>query len=760
MTGPRRAAPSHAVPVPYVRLLAVFAAAASCGFVFHQAVGLRTLLVPVTIAALLPVLLLLLVRRRLRPLEVTLPLSAVLWLPAAAVTVHGATSPAGVPTAVSDALDAAAQGWGTLLDTPVPTEADPVLTTVPFTLTWLASAAGAELVLRTPGIAGALPGPAAFVCAVAACLPGRGTLVPQALVLVAAATVLLAPGPARAPGAAARRTAVRRRLHAVAWTVPVGAVAFVAVVNLWQPGSAPYDPRDHRASRTRTLTAGHPMARLADWERHPRQELFRASAAPPGRWRWATLSAYDGLQWSPYGPFTTVAGPLPPPDDDTPTPPSDPLRLQVELTGLTGPLLPLPERAFDLAAPTGTAYNRHEHAALAPGEQTRYRVSAVRAEPPAPATLARQAPASGGSHLEQARQTPVTVPAALTELADRTRSAAPSPYGRLTALRNALRDDGYVRLRGAPYAQSTGALARFLEQRRGTAVDFAAAFALAARLHGVPSRIVIGFDTGGQRSTIVAGDARVWAEAALAGAGWVPFDPAPPTTVQDTDHPPPSAAARPDAPSPTPSGQTPTTGETQQSQASGTTPHAPKTAVPWLNVALWSLIGLLALATAVRTATVLVGPALRQRRGRRSPAPTTRVLAAWHEAVEDYRYSGAAPPARSDTYVESARTMAAHRNPATEPAAVALALLASRARYCEPAPAGTGTPPGPGALDATDAELAWLYQESIRAQLLPGRTRARAVLLRLVLPRNARRPKAASDRLPARAARTGEGTHR
>ncbi|MGO4760301.1 transglutaminase-like domain-containing protein, partial [Streptomyces sp. 2MCAF27] len=152
---------------------------------------------------------------------------------------------------------------------------------------------------------------------------------------------------------------------------------------------------------------------------------------------------------------------------------------------------------------------------------------------------------------------PGATPASLRALAARAHASARTPYGRARALATEL-EDGYVRAAGSPVSQSIGSLSRFMSSRKGSAVDFAAAFTLAAQLNGLPSRIVVGFRVpeGEGSRTVTGGDARVWSEVAFDGAGWVAFDPVPAARpVPETGVRPPSPAV-----SSSPSRQPPSAG--------------------------------------------------------------------------------------------------------------------------------------------------------------------------------------------------------
>jgi hypothetical protein len=72
---------------------------------------------------------------------------------------------------------------------------------------------------------------------------------------------------------------------------------------------------------------------------------------------------------------------------------------------------------------------------------------------------------------------------------------------------------------------------QFLRERRGSAEQFASAFAVMARSLGIPARVVAGFLPGelgpDGHYHVRRADTHAWAEVWFEGAGWVPFDPSP-----------------------------------------------------------------------------------------------------------------------------------------------------------------------------------------------------------------------------------------
>ncbi|MGO4747282.1 hypothetical protein AB4212_01320, partial [Streptomyces sp. 2MCAF27] len=119
------------------------------------------------------------------------------------------------------------------------------------------------------------------------------------------------------------------------------------------------------------------------------------------------------------------------------------------------------------------------------------------------------------------------------------------------------------------------------------------------------------------------------------------------------------------------------------------------------------------------------------------PTPALRVLAAWEAAVEAFDGAGAGPPAPAETLVEAGRALAASNERGIRAATASLALIASRARYCEPTEREAAFDPALTPMSPQEADIAWLHSETIRSGL-PSRRRFPAVMARL-LPRALRR---------------------
>ena len=197
-----------------------------------------------------------------------------------------------------------------------------------------------------------------------------------------------------------------------------------------------------------------------------------------------------------------------------------------------------------------------------------------------------------------------------------------------------------------------------LTSRRGYCQQFAGSLALMLRMNGIPARVAVGLNVGGdgydattRTYTVTDRDVHSWVEVRLPGEEWLPFDPTPathsvanPASVSASDYRAPETSVDPStevAPAPVASA------DPTPLRDPGT---APDPAPPVPTVApeggrSWWLAGLAAvLLTIAGTAAVPVAKAVRRRRRRRGP-PRDQVLGAARELESLLADLGAPPDA-------------------------------------------------------------------------------------------------------------------
>ncbi|WP_163547482.1 transglutaminase-like domain-containing protein [Candidatus Frankia nodulisporulans] len=697
-------------------------------------------------------------------------------------------------------------GWARLLDTAVPAPAEPELLMGPVALTWLATAIGAELVIRTrTRLLPALPGLVLFLVTVSYAAASGGSDLPSAAGFAALAALLVRvrhprvelpwPGRVRAgrpePGSvlegpgrpAGRLTTLARTGGAVIGVVAVG--IGLAGGPLRVDDRPRIDPRAYRATAaTGTGTVElSPLSRLAGWTAHPQQVLFQAAltsaTAGPAALRLAVLDDYDGATWTsstrylPAGASTAGC-----PETTGPATPgsghngarvagaaSAPVTQELTIAGLGGQLVPVlaEPRQFvvlpgtpDPGTPT-TDGAVTGGSAVAAGQATRGRFAVAACD----GVLVRTEPLTAGTRLwvrswpqavptagqtltlaasttpadTRARALPAGVPPVLRGLATIATAGGTSPYQRAALLRQYLRTN-FVFDPAAPAGHSLAQVTHFLEQtRRGTSEQFATAFVLAARLLGLPARLVVGFSVSGAETAaarpVRGADALAWAEIHFAGAGWMPFFPTPMAAdargavvagatqgestaqaelvnaVLGTTVDVPTGPPRPD------------TGTAAHHHPSGPSPA-------------WSDRGRGIRVAGTATLLVLTGylglafalPGLRHRRARRRGTERTRIVAAWRHALDLLARSGQPMPAAASP-VEVVHAASQTGEPAGT-ALRGLAELATVALFGDPGDDRRRTVTGRGA-----AAEAWRLADALDQALRASVPRRRRVAQRI-----------------------------
>jgi transglutaminase-like putative cysteine protease len=596
------------------------------------------------------------------------PLGAAAWLLAASLMLR-------LPTRLPGLLPAVRDSWYGLLETLPPAPAQPALLAGVHALVWCAGWATAVLLDRARSV---LPGlmPGLVVLGLGA-LYGAGSpgpAVPAAAGYLLAALLLL--------------LADRVRVGTVA---VLGAVVVLAAVLGPVPlaGRHPFDPRRLAHQASQPYTGASPLDEVSAWLNTPDQPLFTVDAPRAQNWRIAVLDRFDGRTWRTDDPFLPTGVRVPAATGATTV-----LTQNVTIEELSGPWLPAAAAPVAvsglrvLADPaTGVLLRRDP---VARGGS--YRVTSHVARY-APDELAGAIPATD-SIARQALGLPSGLPDAIRQAADAATAGAVTPYQQASRLATYLRTVARNDPTAAP-GHTYGHVAYFLTvSRRGSSEQFATAFAVLARVLGLPSRVVVGFRSGRPAGTgrwqVEGADALVWPELNFAGLGWVPFYPTPSA----------SAPTGADAPA---EGETNQRRQLDQALAaphvapdppSSSVPRRPRHAWPWWPAAAGGGVGFVYLAV------VLGVPWARTRRRRRVPDFNERVGTAWCEALALLRWIGLAD-VTALTAGEVADRATARLGPAAAGCLLPLAELADVAAF-------SGEPAGPVA-----ARAAWRHRDAL-----------------------------------------------
>ncbi|MBG0567343.1 transglutaminase domain-containing protein [Actinoplanes aureus] len=578
------------------------------------------------------------------------PISALLLAGYTVLALHLA-APAGLTAAVL--RDALANGIPRLLTALIPVEPEPDTVLAPIVAVWLTGLAATEIAVRGGRVLfGCLPPVLLYVAALYVVGPNAGPATGPTLAFAAlVAAALLGGDPASA------RLPARVRAHALA-TAAAGLLtllALVAVAGPWvsrQVSATPADPRRYvEPPRVDSLDES-PLNRISGWALSPAQPLleFRpgpdpARAGGEVRLRLAVLPDYDGVTWRVGGVYRNAGRVLP----EQPVLPGATVadaRQEITVTGLTGRLLPaIPAPATVSGA--RVAYDAGTGTLIRPeGLSHGLRYTATSRVQTPDLNLLPIAEAPSGDAVARYLSVGSGVPEQIQRLAEHLADGNGGAYDRAVAIEEFLAEH-YRAVGDAPSGHAYPNLAHFLfgraEQggRVGTSEQFAAAYALLARLIGLPSRIVVGFTAPAAGGEVTGGDALAWPEVLFDGLGWVAFDPMPKSDeARPVEE---DLAPRPTTPPPTPSEPAPSDTPSAASSALLAAPSL-DAGPPAFAVAGGAGGSVLVVAVIGGLAVVQMRRAQRRRR-LFTGGPGERIAGAWLELTDALRLAGRPIPA-------------------------------------------------------------------------------------------------------------------
>jgi transglutaminase-like putative cysteine protease len=494
-------------------------------------------------------------------------------------------------------------------------------------------------------------------------------------------------------GPEAGRDAVSRHSGAVIFPMAVLAALAAAVLGLNLPGarsSALVAWRSGGAAGTTATTIGEgagsskpvqlsTLVQVGQEEvDNPSLVLFTVHSAMPTRELIATLDEFNGSSWSasPSGPSSAPGPLLASLGADERQPPAvvpdgagHAVLVQVfEVSGLGGEVAG--PRGYDI--PTWG----YPSAMAGAGQVTRngpggsivsdsplqygtvYGVSSVVADPSSTQLNLAATKASEPLYL----QLPGPVPARIARLAARVVADASTPYEKALDIEAYLTSSSFhyqlparTRSSGALPSAAYAELSSFLfASRTGYCQQFATAFAVLARIEGLPTRIAVGFlpgtPVGHDEWQVDGDDTHAWPQVLFKDYGWIDFEPTPGTPGGRS-------------PAPGRAGSTTTTLATVTPTTSGgpagggTRPKAPGHSRRHRSgVASAAFLLVLPLAMIAWAGGV---PLWRRARSRRVAGhPRAEVLAAWGETSRALELAGM-QRRRAETYIEFARRSAA-----------------------------------------------------------------------------------------------------
>lgn len=267
----------------------------------------------------------------------------------------------------------------------------------------------------------------------------------------------------------------------------------------------------------------------------PRTPMFVVHSTAAAYWRLTSLQDFDGTNWTGSGAYLPVHKRLP----GVPHLGARQVEETFDIQELNSAWLPVAFQPESVSLGAGTSYDAASNSLLTPEQTTSgeaYKVDAVEdLAALSPATLAhtKAVPSNERSPLGQFLQVPRGIPPALVRLANVLTGRFAGEYQKAMALQDFFHRAPFVYTLSPPNQGSgTNALTSFLFQTHaGYCQQYAAAYALLARLAGLPARVAVGFSTGEEIGPgtwqVLGQDAHAWPEVWFPSAGWVPFEPTP-----------------------------------------------------------------------------------------------------------------------------------------------------------------------------------------------------------------------------------------
>jgi transglutaminase-like putative cysteine protease len=483
------------------------------------------------------------------------------------------------------------------------------------------------------------------------------------------------------------RLALRTRLFAgaaAALVVIVGVAVAVAPALADRVTGTPTDPRRYVSPPDLSAEDENPLIRLSGWALNPSERLFdtditgglpsvRPSADPSAspsaspsagagspattiRVRLAVLSDFDGVNWRVDGDYReagrvlpAVTGPAAPNPADAR--PGTDVEERITVRDLSGRLLPAVPDVREVDG-LRVAYDQSTGTLIrTEGLSSGLTYTVHSQQSTVDANLLPVANVPSGPSVARFLALGVGAPDAMTRLANQIGGEVAAPYQRAQAVAQFLAEH-YTLVTDAPSGHAYPNLNFFLFAdrglggQRGTTEQFAASFAVLARMLGLPSRVVVGFTARPGQGGVFGRDALAWPEVLFTGLGWVPFDPLPQPDVparpveQDFVAKPPPSTPPPSVAPTSPVSASPSVRHRSPSATAAATGGS--TDIPLVAGVAGGGLAILLLAALFGVA--LARRAQRDRRLDRGP-PRQRVAGAWREVLDALRLAGHPVPA-------------------------------------------------------------------------------------------------------------------
>lgn len=498
---------------------------------------------------------------------------------------------------------------------------------------------------------------------------------------------------------------------ALAAVVTIPAMATALVLGLVAPTMGSLDLRGQRPRGTGPIQMQDPTIDLTRNLAQQSQDVmltYQTSREQGAYLRLASLNTMDADSWK-LEPVSLQTGELPKAPGLTAA--STTFTTSVQMRSFSSQYLPAPYAPQSFQADGQWGYDPETLMVLSTSsndtDATRnlsYQVTSETTDPDPASFNSAKAGNPGNASLTTV---PDGVPSEIVQLANQITRNEPTPVLKAAALQAYLRDpQKFTYSVEAPSGDGFEVLKNFLfVNHKGYCIHFASAFALMARIVGIPSRVSVGFlpGTKNQNGWQVQGkDMHAWPELYFEGYGWVRFEPtagvadAPPWTVVTA--PLPSTSSTPTPSASTSSSQDPS--QSASESASASQEHTTIAVEPdqgqdnGFAQALARLVPLLVLVLALLVIGAIpwaVRSSLRRRRLAPGRDARTTIEDGWAELRDTFVDVGTTWPSGSAR--ERARTLAPSLRTEAAEALERVAVEVERVRYSrgvEQVPEGFG----------------------------------------------------------------------
>jgi transglutaminase-like putative cysteine protease len=261
-------------------------------------------------------------------------------------------------------------------------------------------------------------------------------------------------------------------------------------------------------------------------------EVFTVTAEQRTYWRLTSLDTFDGSIWSSNTTYRPTRGGLGTDERLVGDLAATESAQDFTIRALDSIWLPAAFRPMQVAGIEGVSYNPDTASLITEDETTDGYTYTVRSAIPTALSPEQldTAPARAPAEVADRYLALPDVSDRVEALARRIVEAHPTPYRRAKALQDFFHKGDFTYSLSERQGHDSGALENFLlRSRRGYCEQFAGAYAVMARIVGLPTRVAVGFTPGdlGDDGVYHVRDehAHAWPEVYLEGFGWTQFEP-------------------------------------------------------------------------------------------------------------------------------------------------------------------------------------------------------------------------------------------